>query len=98
MTGWDWRIFSALQGEWMSEKKIAKRKIKISKIGMDLLKPEANVYSAWDRQIPSFGVKVQPTGRKSFVFRYRAGGAGKQREITLGRYGPMTPDKARLFL
>ena len=79
----------------MSEKKTAKRRITVNKGGVDRLKAETTAYIAWDRQIPSFGVKVQPTGRKSFILRYRPGGAGKQREITMGRYGQITPDKAR---
>ena len=45
-----------------------------------------------------FGVRVMPSGLKSFVIEYRPGAGGrnvKKRRMTLGRYGSMTPDQAR---
>jgi len=51
-------------------------------------------YVLWDDEIPGFGLRVTPDGVKSFVLKYRA--AGRQRFITLGRYGTsLTLDKAR---
>ena len=47
---------------------------------------------AWDDALPGFGVRVYPSGRKSFVLAYRAG--ERQRFFTLGRFGPMTLQQA----
>ena len=48
---------------------------------------------AWDDDLAGFGVRVYPTGRKSFVVGYRAD--GRQRFHTLGRFGEMTVHEAR---
>ena len=47
----------------------------------------------WDNRLPGFGVRVYPSGRKSFVLSYRC--KGRKRLITLGRYGVLTLDQAR---
>jgi len=60
--------------------------------------PQPRRYMIWDSGLPGFGLRVEPTGRKTFVARYRAGGgrSGTLRQATLGRYGIITPDQARL--
>src|SRR6185295_19103921 len=52
----------------------------------------------WDIDLPGFGVRLEPSGRKTFVARYRAGGGrtGKLRQATIGRYGTLTVDQARM--
>lgn len=54
-------------------------------------------YFVWDRDLKGFGVRVQPTGQKSYVVKYRAGSGrnAPTRRITLGAVGKLTPDKAR---
>jgi integrase len=48
----------------------------------------------WDDAMPGFGIRIYPSGRKSFVLSYRA--AGKKRLVTLGTYGcDLTLDQAR---
>jgi integrase len=47
----------------------------------------------WDEQLQGFGLRVYPTGRKSFVLAYRTN--GRKRFLTLGNYGRLTPDEAR---
>ena len=64
--------------------------------GMDV-DPDKPTY-LWDRSLPGFGVKCSPTGSKRYVVKYRANGGGraaKQRWLTLGGHGPLTPDQAR---
>lgn len=48
----------------------------------------------WDTEVPGFGLRVQPSGRKTFVVRYR-NHLGTQRKMTLARACDMPPDKAR---
>jgi integrase len=47
----------------------------------------------WDDELPAFGIRVYPSGRKSFVVSYRA--QGRLHFLTLGRFGPMTAQEAR---
>jgi len=71
--------------------------VKLTKRAVDALKPSAARYVAWDTELAGFGVRVSPTGRKSYVFRYRASGgrSGRSREPVIGVHGPITPDQAR---
>ena len=48
----------------------------------------------WDDHIKGFGVRVYPTGRKSFIVSFRNSG-GQKRFHTLGNFGVLTVDQAR---
>src|SRR6516164_10954635 len=74
----------------MHSKQITKRMV-------DRLKPSDAEYFAWDRSLAGFGVRVQLTGAKSYIVKYRAGsGRGAPtRRVTLGRVGTLTADEAR---
>ena len=39
----------------------------ITKTLVDGLAPAASEYTVWDAKLPGFGVRVRPTGAKSFV-------------------------------
>lgn len=47
----------------------------------------------WDIFQQGFGVRVYPSGKKSFILQYRVN--GKQHLLTLGLYGKITLDQAR---
>lgn len=47
----------------------------------------------WDDEVPGFGLRIYPSGRKAFVLSYRV--AGRKRQITLGTYGVRTLEQAR---
>jgi integrase len=48
----------------------------------------------WDTELPGFGLKVTPKGRKIYVFQYKH--RGLSRRVTIGRHGiEFTPDQAR---
>jgi integrase len=70
---------------------------RITKRLVDSLKPTGKDYFVWDDLLPGFGLRVQPTGAKSYVVKYRAGsGRGAPtRRVTLGKVGTISPDEAR---
>lgn len=52
----------------------------------------------WDADLAGFGLKVTPTGRKTYVIQYRVPGLGRRgfaKRFTLGEHGPLTPEEAR---
>ena len=55
---------------------------------LEALKPEAERYDYWCWSLPGFGVRVNPTGRKTFSYVYRFG--RRPRRKTIGRFGPVT--------
>jgi integrase len=68
---------------------------KITKRTVDALKaaPDRDVI-LWDDELPGFGVRCRQSGAKSYFLKYRTQG-GRQRWLTLGAHGPLTPDQAR---
>jgi integrase len=56
--------------------------------------PEKGDHWVWDSEVPGFGVRVQASGRKTFVVRYR-NQHGTARKMTIARCCDLTPDKAR---
>ncbi len=50
-------------------------------------------YVMWDDEIPGFGCRIYPTGKKAFVLSYRV--EGRKRLLTIGTYGVLTLDQAR---
>ncbi len=68
---------------------------KISKRAIDAIKAGGADVFLWDDELPGFGLKVTPTGRKVYVLQARI--ANRVRRFTIGKHGaPWTPDSARL--
>ena len=79
-------------------KRVAKTKLTITKRAVDALKPADKPWIAWDDKLTGFGVRVHPTGAKSFIVNYRTGDGGRKapnKQVVLGRYGRIAPDQAR---
>ena len=66
---------------------------KLTKTQIEALAPREIDYIAWDNDVPGFGVRVMPSGRKSFVLQYRAG--RRSRRMVLGYVNVVTPEQAR---
>jgi integrase len=49
----------------------------------------------WDGKLPGFGCRVFPSGRRSFILRYRLPGSRQKLTATLGTYGLVTLPQAR---
>jgi integrase len=68
---------------------------RLTKRVVDNLRPDpAREIFVWDDEINGFGVRVQPTGLKTYVVQYRTT-IGQQRRMAIGRHGVVTTDQAR---
>ncbi|MCY4560215.1 MAG: integrase arm-type DNA-binding domain-containing protein, partial [Chloroflexi bacterium] len=59
-------------------KRVARVKVNISKRAVDALEPADTAWIAWDDRLTGFGVRVYPSGRKSYIVTYRAGDGGRK--------------------
>jgi integrase len=65
---------------------------------IDAAEKKDSRYCIWDSMLAGFGVRIETSGAKTFIVRYRAEGGGRtatQRFVTVGRYGTLTPVTAR---
>ena len=72
--------------------------LKLTKRVVDRLVPADDRFIVWDAELAGFGLRVAPTGIKTFVVRYRSEGGGRtapQHLMAIGRYGVLTPDEGR---
>ena len=80
-----------------SGKRVALHKFTLTKRAVDALEPGDKPWIAWDDRLTGFGVRVQPSGVKSFIVSYRPGGGRKapNKRVVLGRHGKIAPERAR---
>ena len=79
-------------------KRVARVKIAIAKRTVDALEPTGKAWIAWDDKLIGFGVRVYPSGRKSYIVNYRAGDGGRKapnKRVMLGRCDRISADRAR---
>jgi integrase len=65
----------------------------LSERSLGALKPRPCRYEVWEGKRRGFGLRVHPSGRKSFVFVYRF--HGRQRRLTLGAWPAISLTAAR---
>jgi integrase len=69
--------------------------VKLTKRAIDAIEIDPSREQVfWDDELPGFGLRVKPTGAKSFLVQYR-NRHGRSRRLTLGRYAIVTPEQAR---
>lgn len=66
---------------------------KLTKRTVEAAEVKASEYFLWDDEVPGFGLRVLPSGRKSFIVQYRAG--RRPRRISLGPSTVLTCEQAR---
>ncbi len=71
-------------------------KAKLTKSLVESIQPTDHDQVVWDTALPGFGIRVKPTGVRSYVVQYRNRITGQSKRKTLGQHGPLlTFDKAR---
>ena len=71
--------------------------IKLGRRAVNEAAPRAKRYTIYDSTLPGFGLRVSPSGEKSFVFVYRAGSgrAAAKKRVTIGKASELSPEQAR---
>ena len=73
-------------------------KQRLTKRFVDGLEATKNRTIAWDNEVPGFGVRISPSGRKTYLLQYRLKGQGRStapKKMSLGVHGAMPVDQAR---
>lgn len=66
---------------------------KLSKRMVDRLEARAKDYIVFDGELPGFGVRVMPNGKRFYLIQYRR--HGRTRRVALGQHGVVTAEIAR---
>lgn len=69
---------------------------RLTKRVVDHLQPRLQEYFVWEETLPGFGLRLFPSGRKTYLVQYRDA-HGHTRRYTLGPHGVLTPDQARVL-
>ena len=71
----------------------ARERGRLTDTALARLRPREREYAVWDSRVPGLGVRVRPTGGKSWVMLEDAGGSS--RRVSLGPVSTMTVAEAR---
>ena len=66
---------------------------KLNKRSVEALALRARDYIVFDEDVHGFGVRVLPSGKKTYMVQYRSG--GRTRRVAIGRHGTLTAEEAR---
>ena len=72
--------------------------VKLTKRIIEGTAPSSARQILWDTELRGFGIRIEPTGTRTFIVRFRpkgTGRAGPKRFVVLGRFGALTLDQAR---
>ncbi|HZY68599.1 MAG TPA: Arm DNA-binding domain-containing protein, partial [Devosia sp.] len=71
---------------------------KITRLTVDAAEPRGTTYAIWDALVPGFGLRVFPSGKKSWILYYRpypGGAKTPKRTALIGSADELSPDQAR---
>lgn len=71
--------------------------MKLTKRAVDRAAPSDRRYTLFDADLKGFGLRVFPSGAKTWIVEYRPNGGGRandKRRLTLGPVHALTPDEA----
>lgn len=67
---------------------------KLTKRRVESLTPKTDSFFVWDDEVKGFGIRVMPSGTRTYQVQYRKG--GRTRRASIGRHGTVTVDQARM--
>jgi len=70
---------------------------KLTKRVVEGINPGEREVIVWDSDLPGFGVRVSPKGKRTYILKYRVGGGrgGTARKPKIGVHGVLTVEQAR---
>jgi integrase len=69
---------------------------KLSKTVVERIKTADQDVVVWDDTLPGFGVRLKPSGVRSYIIQYRNRNTSVSRRLTIGQHGPLlTFDQAK---
>lgn len=68
-------------------------KNKLTKRTVERLETRDTDYIVFDAELPGFGLRVMPSGKRFFLIQYRR--HGRTRRVMIGQFGPITAEIAR---
>ena len=69
---------------------------KLSKSVVENIEPLETDVVVWDEALPGFGVRIKPSGVRSYIVQYRNRLTGASKRMTIGQHGPLlTFDQAK---
>ncbi len=71
---------------------------RISKSVVDAAPQKSKRYIIWDSELSGFGLRISPSGNKTYILRYRPDGGGRsapKRFLSIGRQSTLTAEQAR---
>jgi hypothetical protein len=69
------------------------KKLKLTKRTVESFKANEKDYITFDAELPGFGVRIMPSGKRFFLIQYRS--HGRTRRVMIGQFGPVTAENAR---
>jgi integrase len=67
--------------------------IRLTKRVVEAAAPKDRDYFIWDKEVKGFGVRILPSGTKTYQVQYQMG--GRLRRMSIGRHGTITAEIAR---
>jgi integrase len=67
---------------------------RITKRAVEAVQPGTKDVFVWDSELRGFGLRVKPTGARSYIVQYR-NEHGRSKRVTIGGHGPLAPEEAR---